>query len=92
MFRNGCATVDVIEDFYVHLVVVNEEDVEYIKAFRKNLVEFEDISIELGSSFDTMKEKLLLKYSSIYNKNVKAKFKVARSSDKDNEIIKLEKL
>ena len=81
-----------IEDFYVHLVVVNEEDVEYIKAFRKNLVEFEDISIELGSSFDTMKEKLLLKYSSIYNKNVKAKFKVARSSDKDNEIIKLEKL
>lgn len=81
-----------IEDFYVHLVVVNEEDVEYIKAFRKNLVEFEDISIELGSSFDTMKEKLLLKYSSIYNKNVQAKFKVARSSDKDNEIIKLEKL
>ena len=76
----------------MHLVVVNEEDVEYIKAFRKNLVEFEDISIELGSSFDTMKEKLLLKYSSIYNKNVQAKFKVARSSDKDNEIIKLEKL
>ena len=90
---NGCNSSVAVDDFYVNLVIHNDEgEVEYFKCFKSQLAEFEKSDVELGDSLVSKNEKLFLKYADIFQKVVKAHLKVSSDPDQDDLLIKLEKI